>query len=173
MNIENKTIIITGAARGLGYAMAGHLASLGAQIALLDLESDTLKSSCQSITEAGGKAKAFSCDVSKEDSVKTTIQQVFDSFGPVCGLVNNAGILRDGLLVKARDGKVIETLSYDKWQSVINVNLTGVFLCGREVASHLIEQGFRRWPLSTLPVFPGQVILGRVIMLPQRQEWLP
>ena len=60
-------------------------------------------------------------------------------FGAIHGLVNNAGILRDGLLVKAKDGKIIDTLSYDKWQSVINVNLTGVFLCGREVAASMIE----------------------------------
>ena len=139
MDINNKTIIVTGAARGLGRAIATHLASQGARIALIDLNMDDLEQTYQQITSEGGKATAYAGDVSSEKEVKATIKQVSDDFGPIHGLVNNAGILRDGLLVKAKEGKIIDTLSYEKWQSVINVNLTGVFLCGREVAASMVE----------------------------------
>ena len=140
MDIKNKTIIVTGAARGLGQAMAIYLARDGAQIALLDLDTEILEHTRQKILAIGGTASAYSCNVADENSVKTTIKQVSDDFGHIHGLINNAGILRDGLLVRAKQGKVIDTLSYDKWQSVMNVNLTGVFLCGREVAAHMIEK---------------------------------
>lgn len=139
MDINNKNIIVTGAARGLGQAMATHLASLGAHLALIDLNADDLDQTYQHIISAGGKAKIYACNVASEKEVIATIKQVSDDSGGIHGLVNNAGILRDGLLVKAKDGKVIETLSYEKWQSVIDVNLTGVFLCGREVAANMIE----------------------------------
>ena len=139
MDINNKTIIVTGAARGLGQAIAMHLASQGAQIALIDLNFDDLEQTYQHIISTDGKAIAYACDVSSEQEVTATIKQVSDDFGPIHGLVNNAGILRDGLLVKAKEGKIINTLSYEKWQSVINVNLTGVFLCGREVVASMIE----------------------------------
>ena len=139
MDINNKTIIVTGAARGLGQATATHLASLGAQIALIDLDAPPLEQTCEQILSSGGRAAVYACNVAAEDDVKAAIKQVSDDFGPIHGLVNNAGILRDGLLVKAKDGKIIDTLSYEKWQSVINVNLTGVFLCGREVAANMIK----------------------------------
>lgn len=143
MDINNKTIIVTGAARGLGQAIAIHLASQGAQVALIDLGVDDLDQTYQHILSAGGKAIAYGCDVANEKNVKDTVKQVSDDFGQIHALVNNAGILRDGLLVKAKDGKIIDTLSYEKWQSVINVNLTGVFLCGREVAAHMVEDNIR------------------------------
>ena len=139
MDINNKMIIVTGAARGLGQAIAIHLASHGARVALVDLNTDDLEQTYQRILSAGNKAKAYACNVASEIEVKTTVKQVFDDSGCIHGLVNNAGILRDGLLVKAKDGKIIDTLSYEKWQSVINVNLTGAFLCGREVAASMIE----------------------------------
>ena len=66
---------------------------------------------------------------------------VIDDHGRLDGLVNNAGILRDGLLVKSEGKKIINKMSLDDWQSVINVNLTGVFLCGREAAQHMIKTG--------------------------------
>ena len=139
MDIKNKTIIVTGAARGLGQAMATHLASQGARIALIDLDAPPLEQTCKKIISRGGQAATYACNVAKEEDVRATIKQVSDEFGPIHGLVNNAGILRDGLLVKTKDGKIIDTLPFEEWQSVINVNLTGVFLCGREVAASMIE----------------------------------
>ena len=80
MDINNKTLIITGAARGLGRVMATHLASLGAQVALIDLDAPALEQTCETILSSGGKAAAYTCNVAKEDDVKTTIKQVSDDF---------------------------------------------------------------------------------------------
>jgi len=69
------------------------------------------------------------------------MSRVASDFGRLDGLVNNAGIVRDGLLVKVKDGAVVGSMSLDQWNAVIGVNLTGVFLCGREAAKHMIERG--------------------------------
>ncbi|KPX08925.1 3-ketoacyl-ACP reductase [Pseudomonas syringae pv. daphniphylli] len=84
-------------------------------------------------------APIYLCNVANEEQVVDTVNKVAEDFGAIHGLVNNAGILRDGLLVKVKDG-VMTKLSLAQWQSVIDVNLTGVFLCTREVAAKMIEQ---------------------------------
>jgi 3-oxoacyl-[acyl-carrier protein] reductase len=72
--------------------------------------------------------------------VVRTISAIASDFGAIDALINNAGITRDAMLVKARDGAVVDKMSIEQWQSVIDVNLTGVFLCGREVAATMIER---------------------------------
>lgn len=141
MDINRKHIIVTGAARGLGKAISIRLAQQGANVTLLDLDSEDLHNSAQEIEQLGVKTLAIAADVASEEEVIAAVEASSNALGPVHGLINNAGILRDGLLVKAREGKVISKLSYDQWQSVINVNLNGVFLCGREVAANMIETG--------------------------------
>ena len=141
MNINNKNIVITGAARGLGKAMAIYLADCGACITLLDLDSEDLHNTAEEIKHMGVSTLALPTDVSDEEQVIRAISESSRQLGPIHALINNAGILRDGLLVKARNGSIISKLSYDQWQAVINVNLSGVFLCGREVAANMIEQG--------------------------------
>src|SRR5690606_15701597 len=81
----------------------------------------------------------YLCNVADETAVESTFGQIRHDFGAIDALVNNAGILRDGLLVKARDGEISKRMSLQEWQSVIDVNLTGVFLCGREAATHMIQ----------------------------------
>ncbi len=137
MNISNNCFVITGGAQGLGKATALFLASKGAKVALVDVNAamlDETVRACQSQT-----VKAYIADVTDEQQVDDLFTSIETDLGPVAGLVNNAGILRDGLLVKARDGVITDRLSLDKWQSVINVNLTGVFLCGRAAATKMIE----------------------------------
>ena len=80
-------------------------------------------------------------DVADEACVMQAFSAIKAALGRVSGLVNNAGITRDGLLIKARDGVVEKTMSLSSWQQVIDVNLTGVFLCTREAASQMIEAG--------------------------------
>ncbi len=141
MQLQNSVIAITGGARGLGLAMAAMLGRQGARLALLDTDAATLDEAVTGLHGAGVEARAFVTNVADEASVKQTFADIADSLGPVSGLVNNAGILRDALLVKARDGKVEKTMSLEQWQSVIDVNLTGVFLCGREAAAQMVEAG--------------------------------
>ncbi|MDP0589378.1 MAG: SDR family oxidoreductase [Candidatus Endonucleobacter bathymodioli] len=139
MNLYNKNIVITGAAQGLGQTMAIHLAQRGANLALIDLNKDKLETTVSLCNKVGVKVIATTADVSDESQIENAINNISETLGPLHGLINNAGILKDGLLVKTSEGKVIGKLSLDQWQSVININLTGVFLCGREIAAHMIE----------------------------------
>lgn len=141
MTLNNKNILVTGAARGLGKAMAVFLAGKGANIGLIDLASEALEESTAECRNLGVKAIALPTNVAVEEDVEQSVRKASEELGPLNGLINNAGILRDGLLVKAKEGKVTDKLSLAKWQSVIDVNLTGVFLCGREVAASMIESG--------------------------------
>jgi 3-oxoacyl-[acyl-carrier protein] reductase len=141
MEIAGKTILITGAARGLGAAMAEHLAQRGAELALLDRDTRTLEAMVARCAGAGAKARAYAVDVADEDSVVAAFERVVRDFGRLDAAVANAGILRDGLLVKVKDGAVVEKLGLAQWQAVIDVNLTGVFLCGREAAAHMAALG--------------------------------
>ncbi|WP_120994550.1 SDR family oxidoreductase [Stutzerimonas urumqiensis] len=138
MQLEDKVIIITGGGQGLGRAMAEHLAGQRARLALVDLNQERLDEAVAACEAAGGQARAYVCNVADEAQVVSTVAQVASDFGAIHGLVNNAGILRDGLLLKVRDGEITK-LSLQQWQSVIDVNLTGVFLCTREVAAKMVE----------------------------------
>ncbi len=141
MQIENNVFVITGAAQGLGEAIALRLARQGAKLALLDVNVDRLDQALAACERAGAEGFAFTCDVADETAVTRCFESIEEHLGPVSGLVNNAGILHDGLLVKVKDGEVVDRLSLQQWQSVIDINLTGVFLCGREAAASMIRGG--------------------------------
>ncbi|MBC8982397.1 SDR family oxidoreductase [Pseudomonas lurida] len=138
MDIEDKVIIITGGCQGLGRSMGEYLASKGAKLALVDLNPEKLEHAVAACQEHGVEARAYLCNVADEEQVINTVAQVADDFGAIHGLINNAGILRDGLLLKVKDG-VMTKMSFGLWQSVIDVNLTGVFLCTREVTAKMVE----------------------------------
>lgn len=140
MQLNDKVIIITGGCQGLGRAMAEYLAARGARLALVDLNAEKLDAAVTACRAAGGEARAYLCNVAREEEVMRMVDQVAKDFRAINGLVNNAGILRDGLTVKLKDG-VLTTLSLAQWQAVIDVNLTGVFLCTREVAAKMVELG--------------------------------
>lgn len=138
MQLKDKVIIITGGGQGLGRAMGEYLAGKGARLALVDLNQDRLNEAVAACENAGGEARAYLCNVANEEQVSHMVAQVSEDFGALDGLVNNAGILRDGLTIKVKDGE-LSKMSLAQWQAVIDVNLTGVFLCTREVAAKMIE----------------------------------
>ena len=140
MNIKNKVIVITGGGQGLGRAMAVELAQSGAKLALIDLNEEQLQTTVKLIEQLGSTAKYYLANVTNEKEVEEIFEKINQDFDGFDGLINNAGVLRDGMLVKAKDGVVIKKMSLSQFQSVIDVNLTGVFLCGREAAIHMIEQ---------------------------------
>lgn len=140
MNLQDKVIAITGAGQGLGRSMAVYMAQKGARIAVIDLNQEHMDETKAQIEAAGSSASTFLCNVADEQQVEETFGAIASQMGGLHGLVNNAGILRDGLMVKARDGE-ISKMSLANWQAVIDVNLTGVFLCGREAAVKMIESG--------------------------------
>lgn len=143
MKIENQNIIVTGAGRGLGREISRSLARQGASVILADVDMDALDQSVEECVElaqaSGGRCLARYSNVADEQDVASLFEEAEKTFGPVTGLVNNAGILRDALLVKGKEGMIFDRMSLSNWQAVIDVNLTGVFLCGREAASRLIK----------------------------------
>ena len=141
MQVQSKTIVITGAGRGIGRALADRFASRGANIALLDVNAADLEISRALCESRGVQARCYLTDVSQEEQVAASLDRVVQDFGRLDVIVNNAGIVKDALLVKVQDGKVVGKMSLEQWQAVINVNLTGVFLCAREAAQRMIKLG--------------------------------
>lgn len=139
MQLTNKVIAITGAGQGLGRAMAVYLAERGADIAIIDLNPEQMAETQKHVEATGRQASIFPCNVADEQQVEETFSAIPVQMGSLDGLINNAGILRDGLMVKAK-GDEISKLSMPQWQSVIDVNLSGVFLCAREASIQMIKQ---------------------------------
>lgn len=131
MDIKNKHCVVTGAGRGLGKQIAMDLAEKGASVHACDISEEALSSLKNDNTN--NDMTFHVCDVTNEENVK----KMFSELEAVDILVNNAGITRDGLFVRAKND-VVKTMSLDDFQSVINVNLVGVFLCGREAAVKMI-----------------------------------
>lgn len=143
MDLNGKTAVVTGSARGIGHAMASLFASKGATAIITDIPGAAIDDAVKQITDKGGKAIGIPCDVSKEDQVEALMQKVVDETGRLDVAVLNAGILRDGLLVKMdrETKKVTKKLSLAQWQMIIDVNLTGVFLTAREASAQMINCG--------------------------------
>jgi len=141
LQIKNKTFVITGAAQGLGEAISVALARQGAKLALLDINAERLDQALAACKQEGANCFAFTCDVADETSVRRCFVSIEEHLGPIAGIVNNAGILRDAMLVKVKEGEIVDRMSLEQWQSVIDINLTGVFLCGREAATSMIRNG--------------------------------
>jgi len=141
VEIRDNTFVITGGAQGLGKAVGLQLASQGGRVALVDVNEEVLEKAVIECQQSGADVRGYTANVADEQQVIDLFSRVEKEMGSISGLVNNAGILRDGLMVKAKDGVVIERLSLAQWQAVIDVNLSGVFLCGREAATKMIESG--------------------------------
>ena len=141
MDIKNKTVVITGGAQGLGFAMATKMAESGANLALIDMQDEVLAEAKAELLKLDVKVETYVANVSVETDVELVFNNIFRDFGAIHVLINNAGILRDGLLLKAKDGVVTAKMELSQFQSVIDVNLTGVFLCGREAAAKMVETG--------------------------------
>lgn len=146
MDIKQKVIAITGAGRGLGRAIAISLAEQGATVALLDINRADLEATAAMVhsqndqCDQDSQCELFVCNVASEAEVEAAFAAIEGRFGLLHGLINCAGILRDGMLIKVKEGTLVEKMSLAQWQSVIDVNLTGTFLCGREGAA-LMAQG--------------------------------
>lgn len=141
MNIQGKVVAITGGGRGLGRAMALAFAARGADIALLDLNPPDLEETKKQVEARGTRAAGYVTNVASEEQVVAAMDAIVRDFGRLDVLVNNAGITKDGLLLKVKDGEVVGKMSLDQWNAVIGVNLTGVFLCGREAAERMVRLG--------------------------------
>ena len=131
-SLQGSVALVTGASRGIGRAIAQALAAAGAQVVVNYARSSTAAEELVGqITADGGSAMALQADVSKADQVDTLIGTLLEKFGRLDILVNNAGITRDTLLLRMKP---------EDWQAVIDLNLTGVFLCTRAVAKTMLKQ---------------------------------
>ncbi len=132
MYLEGKVAIVTGGARGIGYAISETYAKAGCSVAICDISEDASLAAAEKITaECGVKAAGFKTDVSNFDETRDLVENVLAEFGRIDILVNNAGITRDGLLIR---------MSPEDWNSVINVNLNSVFYCTRNVMRTMLKQ---------------------------------
>jgi len=140
MIIAHKTCVVTGAARGLGRAIASHLAEKGAKVYATDISAAGLEALK---LEAESKKWSLNCaelNVCDEDAVQAFMEKIASEGSRLDILVNNAGITKDGLFVKIKDGHV-KKMPLTDFQNVINVNLSGVFLCAREAVPLMSEKG--------------------------------
>jgi 3-oxoacyl-[acyl-carrier protein] reductase len=138
MELSKLKIIITGAAQGMGAHFARRLAEAGAQVAAGDVKEDGLAALAESAKGLPGKLHVRKLDVASEADVGGFVEWAHGAMGGLNGLVNNAGILRDGLLVKKdRTTGAIATLTKEQWDQVIAVNLTGATLMVRDVVAKM------------------------------------
>jgi 3-oxoacyl-[acyl-carrier protein] reductase len=142
MRLSDTKFIVTGAAGGMGAHFALRLAEAGAQVAAGDVDEAGLARMVETTRATPGKVHARKLDVASEPDVASFVDWASDAMGGLNGLVNNAGILRDGLLVKKdrATGNVVK-LARQVWQSVIDVNLTGATLMVRDTVAKLVETG--------------------------------
>lgn len=136
MNSQNHRIaVVTGAAHGIGAAVARRLAADGMAVCVLDLDEAACRTVVTEIEAAGGRGLAVGADVSDETAAQRAVDTVVAGLGAPTVLVNNAGIIRDNLLFK---------MTADDWDAVMNVHLRGSFLMSRAVQSHMIAHGWGR-----------------------------
>ena len=128
--LSGKTAIVTGAARGIGAAIARKLAERGANVAVCDLKAEWCAETVEALEAAGVKAKAYGVNVSVSAEVDACVKSVLADFGGIDIMVNNAGITKDGLLMRMSD---------EDWDAVLNVNLKGTFLFTRAVARPMMK----------------------------------
>jgi 3-oxoacyl-[acyl-carrier protein] reductase len=131
--VEGRVALVTGAAQGIGRAIALMLAQGGATVAVVDILEDKLAGVVEEISKNGGKAAAFKMNVTDEENIKQVFKDVIAKFGKLEILINNAGIARDQLLMR---------MKRQDWDLVININLTGVFLCTQAAVPTMLKQ---RW----------------------------
>lgn len=129
-DLKGQVALVTGASRGLGKAIAIVLARSGARVACVARDADKLAQTVAAITEAGGQAEAFSCDVKDRQSVGQLVDRIVEQWGRLDILVNNAGVTRDTLLLRMSD---------DQWDEVLSTNLTGAFLFARAAGLHMMR----------------------------------
>jgi 3-oxoacyl-[acyl-carrier protein] reductase len=133
VSVQGRIALVTGASQGIGRACALELAAAGATVALAARNQEKLAEAVKEIEAAGGQAAAFALDIASEESIKNTAKEVLARFGKVEILVNNAGITRDGLMLRMKRAD---------WDEILTTNLTGAFLLTQAVLSPMLKN---RW----------------------------
>ena len=140
LDFQDRVAVVTGAAKGIGRAIAEALTESGAAVALWDRDADEV----HLVTEALPDALGCAVDVTDGSQVGAATAATLDRYGQIDILINNAGIVRDAQLVKVVDGEVVDLMSEEDFDAVIAVNVKGVFLCTQSVVPHMVERGYGR-----------------------------
>lgn len=128
----DRTVLVTGGTRGIGRACAEAFANAGAKVAICGRTKETAEKAAKTVSDAtGATVNGWPCDMADRDAVDTLVKGVEASFGPIYALVNNAGITRDGLILRMKD---------EDWDAVIAANLSGAFYCCRAAARAMLKQ---------------------------------
>ncbi|MBX3320474.1 MAG: 3-oxoacyl-[acyl-carrier-protein] reductase [Nitrospira sp.] len=135
MSLQGKTAIVTGAAQGIGRAIAENLAQAGADIAVADLDPGRSLETIGAIEKLGRKALNLKVNVADSNETKAMVEQVMKAWGKIDILVNNAGITRDGLLLRMKE---------EDWNLVLQINLNGTFNCTKAVLQPMTKQRYGR-----------------------------
>ncbi len=128
---EGKVAIVTGAARGIGKAIARKLADNGCHIVISDILADEAEATAKELAQAGVQTLAVKTDISKKEDIDTLISKTVETFGTIDYLVNNAGITRDNLAIR---------MSEQEWDMVLDINLKGSFFCAQQVAKVMMKK---------------------------------
>jgi len=135
ISLKNQVAIVTGASSGIGSGIAKSLAAAGATVIVnhsSEHSTDEANEVLKEITDAGGNGIIYQCDVSSEEQVIRMFRDVISQFGTVDILINNAGVQKDAKFTE---------MTLDQWNTVININLTGQFLCAREAIKEFLRRG--------------------------------
>jgi 3-oxoacyl-[acyl-carrier protein] reductase len=135
MDLKGQVGIVTGGTRGIGKAIAGGLAGRGVSVIIAGRNIDAALEVAATLSATGVKARGIKLDVSHSGEVEQAFEEVRKEFGRIDILINNAGITRDGLLMRMKE---------EAWDDVIDINLKGVFLCTREVIRDMAKQRYGR-----------------------------
>lgn len=136
MKLKEKVAIVTGSGRGIGRSIAERLAAEGATLVICDVDGDgASKTASEIASKYGVKTVGIKVDVTKSDEVDALVKQTVDTFGGINILVNNAGITRDGLMLRMKE---------EDWDLVINVNLKSAFLCTKAAIKHIMRSDYGR-----------------------------
>jgi len=138
MRLKDKVCLITGGAAGIGKATAMRFAEEGAKVIICDVNEDVGKAAAE---EIGHQAVFYKVNVADRAEVQAWMEEVVSKFGRLDVLVNNAGITRDALFVKVKDGQLVKQMDESAFDLVVDVNLKGVFNCAQAAAPFMIKQG--------------------------------
>lgn len=131
IDLNGKAAVITGSARGIGRAIAEKFIELGASVVISDINGEEAEKTAEELKSKGGKAISVPANVTNPEEASKLIESCVKEFGKIDILVNNAGITQDNLIIRMKK---------EQWDSVINVNLTGVFLCSQVAFKHMMKQ---------------------------------
>jgi 3-oxoacyl-[acyl-carrier protein] reductase len=152
MDFKGQVALITGGARGIGKSIAGRLAQKGADLVIADVSEESAGETAGELAALGVRTMAVKLDVSKSEEVAKAFEAVMKEFGRLDILINNAGITKDGLVLRMKE---------EDWDAVININLKGVFLCSKEAVKVMVKQKYGRIVnIASVVAFmgnPGQV----------------